>query len=160
MHIGEFAKGNGVTVQTVRFYERSGLLPAPHRKESGYRTYSYEDVRRLSFIKQAKKLGFSLHEIREILRTRERGKCPCTDVIAIGERHLRELEDRMRELTKFRAELSGALRAGKRSGEKTLSADAFCVLIERTMKKPMRRSAQRLSSGHSDGRKGFSGSRT
>jgi MerR family copper efflux transcriptional regulator len=60
MQIGELAQQGGVTVQTVRFYERQGLLPEPRRKDSGYRIYSEEDVRRLAFIRQAKVLGFSL----------------------------------------------------------------------------------------------------
>ena len=62
MQIGELAKSAGVTVQTIRFYERKGLLPSPPRKESGYRIYDEADLRRLQFVRQVKRLGFSLDE--------------------------------------------------------------------------------------------------
>ena len=133
MQIGEIAKRSGVSVQTVRFYERSGLLPEPERRESGYRNYSEQDLRRLRFIRQAKTLGFSLAEIREVLRMREQGQCPCVDVINMAERHLRDVQEQIRRLESFKAELTAALRRWKRSGEKKLSADAFCTLIERAI---------------------------
>lgn len=76
MQIGEFAKHAGVNIQKVRFYERKRLLPAPERKASGYRIYSDEDLHRLRFIRQAKALGFSLDEIREILAMRARAQAP------------------------------------------------------------------------------------
>ena len=119
-------------MQTVRFYEQFGLLPKPPRKESGYRIYSEPDARRLLFIRQAKSLGFSLQEIRDILRTREQGDCPCNEVIGIAKRHLRELERQIQDLSKFRQELHRAVRQWKRSAKK-VSADAICVLIERTL---------------------------
>lgn len=135
MQIGELARRGGVTVQTVRFYERRGLLPPPIRADSGYRIYGEQEVRRLYFIRQAKTLGFTLDEIRDILGMRERGKCPCSDVVAMGERRLRDVARQIRHLSKFRAELASALRTWKRS-EKKLSANAFCPLIERTIKTP------------------------
>lgn len=133
MQIGELAKRGSVNVQTVRFYERNGLLPEPERRDSGYRNYSEQDLHRLRFIRQAKALGFSLTEIREVLQMRERGQCPCLDVISMAERHLRETERQLQELEKFRGELVRALRQWKKSGEEKLSAEAFCTLIERTM---------------------------
>ncbi|PYU33691.1 MAG: hypothetical protein DMG31_08265 [Acidobacteria bacterium] len=133
MLIGQLATRVGVRVQTVRFYEQLGLLPRPQRKESGYRVYAEPDIRRMLFIRQAKSLGFSLQEIRGILRTRQQGDCPCAEVISIARRHLRELEQQIRHLSKFRQELSRAVRKWKRSGKKRISADAICVLIERTL---------------------------
>ncbi len=133
MKIGELAKQAGVNVQTVRFYERQGLLPDPPRRESGYRIYSSGDLHRLRFIRQAKVLGFSLKEIATILRMRERGRCPCGEVTRIGERHLQELGEQIQRLQRFHAELSRAVRAWKRLGEQKVSGDAICVLIERTM---------------------------
>ena len=65
MQIGELASKAGVTVQTVRFYERLRLLPEPQRKQSGYRLYFQHDLKRLLFVRQAKSLGFSLEEIGE-----------------------------------------------------------------------------------------------
>ncbi|MGH9508389.1 MAG: heavy metal-responsive transcriptional regulator [Terriglobales bacterium] len=150
MQIGELAKRGEVSVQTVRFYERSRLLPEPQRRVSGYRNYAEEDVRRLLFIRQAKALGFSLEEIRTILQMRERGLCPCVDVISLAERHLRETERQLRGLERFRSELARALRQWKRSGEERLSADAFCVLIERTMDR--KQEYQRRAARKHDGR--------
>ena len=133
MQIGELAKLSAVTVQTVRFYERLRLLPEPQRKDSGYRVYSEPDLKRLRFVRQAKSLGFSLDEIREILRMRERGHCPCGDVISIAQRHLRTVEQQITQLSKFRDGLNQAVNRWKRSGKQTISADTICVLIERTL---------------------------
>ena len=133
MQIGELAKRSAVTVQTVRFYERLRLLPEPQRKDSGYRVYSEPDLKRLLFVRQAKSLGFSLDEIREILRMRERGHCPCSDVVSIAQRHLRTVEEQISQLSKFRDGLNQAVNRWKRSGKQTISADAICVLIERTL---------------------------
>lgn len=133
MKIGELAKQGGVNVQTVRFYERRGLLRDPVRRKSGYRIYSPDDLHRLRFIRHAKTLGFSLNEIATILQTREKGKCPCSEVTNIAEEHVRDLERQIERLQKFHADLSGAVKTWKRLGEQRVSADAICVLIERTM---------------------------
>lgn len=133
MQIGEMAKQAGVNVQTVRFYERRKLLPAPARTESGYREYGSQELKQLHFIRQAKTLGFSLDEIRDIIRSRGRGECPCTDVITIAERHLHDVTKQIQALQKFKEELSGAVRDWKKAGKQTLSAGAICTLIERTM---------------------------
>jgi DNA-binding transcriptional MerR regulator len=133
MRIGLLAKQVGVNVQTVRFYERRGLLREPTRKESGYRIYGPDDLHRLRFIRHAKTLGFSLNEIATILRMREKGKCPCGEVTKIGERHLQDLAQQIERLHRFQAELSRAVKTWKRLGEQRVSADAICVLIERTM---------------------------
>lgn len=133
MQIGEIAEKGSVSVQTVRFYERQGLLLNPPRKDSGYRLYGEADLRRLLFIRQAKALGFSLQEIKEILRMRERGQCPCGSVLSLAERHLQNVERQLRQLSRFRDELRRAVRQWKRSGDQQLSADAFCTLIENTI---------------------------
>jgi DNA-binding transcriptional MerR regulator len=133
MQIGEVAKKTGVSVQTVRFYERQGLLPNPPRKESGYRLYGEADLKRLLFIRQAKALGFSLDEIRTILHMRSRGQYPCGSVLRLAEEHLGTIEHQLHHLAAFRDELCRAIRKWKQSGRQQLSADAFCVLIENTM---------------------------
>ena len=133
MQIGKLAKTAGVSVQTVRFYERQGLLPDPGRTDSGYRVYTEAHLRQLRFIRQAKALGFSLEEIKGILRMRSRGQCPCGKVISLAENHLRNVEGQIRRLDSFRLQLSQALKQWKRSGARQVSGDAFCVLIERTM---------------------------
>ena len=133
MRIGQLAEQAEVNVQTVRFYERRGLLPEPTRKESGYRIYGSEDVHRLRFIRHAKTLGFSLNEIATILHMREIGKCPCGEVTKIGEKHLRDVGQQIERLRRFQGELSRAVKTWKRLGEQRISADAICVLVERTM---------------------------
>jgi len=134
MQIGQLATQTGVSIQTVRFYERQKLLPEPARTESGYRIYSPEHVKRLRFVLQAKALGFSLAEIREILQMRERGQCPCNDVVGFAEKHLKEIRRQIADLTRFENQLTRSLRQWRGKAERYVSADAICVLIERTMK--------------------------
>ncbi len=78
--IGQVARETGVNVQTVRYYERRGLVPRPPRRASGYRLYSEETVRRISFIRHAKALGFSLDEIAELLSLRSEPGTPCSEI--------------------------------------------------------------------------------
>ena len=68
MQIGQLATQAGVAIDTVRYYERQGLLPPPERRASGYRQYGQPDIARLRFIRRAKELGFSLQEIQDLLR--------------------------------------------------------------------------------------------
>lgn len=142
MQIGELAKQAGVNVQTVRFYERRKLLPDPARTESGYREYGSQELKQLHFIRQAKSLGFSLDEIRDILRSHGRGECPCTDVIAIAERHLKDVSIHIQTLQKFKEELSHAVKDWKKDGKQKLPAGAICTLIERTMETSARRKSK------------------
>jgi len=98
MTIGTIARAAGVGIDTVRFYEREGLLPEPKRRASGYRDYQPATVQRLRFIRRAKELGFSLEEIRELLALsadRERG---VRGVKQRAESRLAEVERRIREL--------------------------------------------------------------
>lgn len=122
-----------MTVQAVRFYEGRGLLPSPPRKDSGYRIYSQGDLRRLQFIRQAKRLGFSLEEIGSVLKMRAGGASLCKEVISIAERHLVETDQQIRHFARFRKELSRILAQWRRSKRRTVSGDAICALIERTI---------------------------
>lgn len=88
---GELAEKADVNVQTVRYYERRGLLPEPPRTESGYRQYGLEDVRRLRFIRRAQELGFTLDEIAGLLDLRVDRREECDAV----ERQAREVVDRV-----------------------------------------------------------------
>src|SRR5690349_19187830 len=104
-NIGKLARAAGVGVDTVRFYERAGLLPEAPRTASGYRTYAAADVGRLRFIRRAKALGFSLEEIAELLRLAQ-GKGGRAAVKALAERRVLDLDRRIRELTTFRDTLA------------------------------------------------------
>jgi DNA-binding transcriptional MerR regulator len=134
MQIGELARRAHVNIQTVRFYERQKLLPQPARKPSGYRIYGEAELRRLLFIRQAKELGFSLEEVREILAMRARGACPCGRVVSLAKRHLESIRETIRKLAGFEKELGRAVRKWKRAGQPRLAANEFCTLIERAMK--------------------------
>ena len=129
LKIGEVSKLSGVGIEALRFYEKSGLLDAPSRTESGYRLYDAGVLERLDFIRRAQTLGFTLEEIRHIVAERRAGRSPCADVREVVRRRLRELDERMAQMRRYRNELAAALaewdEAGERSGH-------VCGLIEAT----------------------------
>ena len=92
LKIGELAKRSGATTKTVRYYELMGLLHEPERTESGYRLYDEEDVERLTFIRKAKSLGFSLTEIGETLKLFDSQQAPCVHVLALLDRKILEID--------------------------------------------------------------------
>lgn len=104
MTIGKLAKVCGVGVETVRFYERQGLIRQPE-KTSGYRIYPEEAIRQIHFIRQAKELGFSLKEIGELLDLRLDGERVCEDVRSLAEGKMAEVERKIRVLQKMRQTL-------------------------------------------------------
>ncbi len=132
MHIGKLASELGISAQAVRFYERAGLLKEPARSESGYRQYGPDDLRRLRFIRHAKQLGFTLTEIGSMLRMHDAGQAPCSEVIAIAERHLQEVETEILRLQRFRRQLSSALADWRKMKPRRVAGNAICELIERT----------------------------
>lgn len=148
MRIGELAKRGGVSVQTVRYYERYGLLRQPEREPSRYRLYCDTDVYRLRFIRQAKALGFTLDEINHILELRKHQACPCGEVRKIGEDHLAELEAHIAELNNFRNQLARAVKQWKNCPDEAPAGDTICILIERTMLR------MKTPRGHEKGVKG------
>ena len=104
--IGELAGAVGVNVQTVRYYERRGLLPKPKRRASGYREYLATDVARLEFIRRAQALGFTLSEIEQLLALRVDPRTTPEDVHRAVEEKIEAVEEKIRDLTR----ISGALR--------------------------------------------------
>jgi DNA-binding transcriptional MerR regulator len=135
MKIGQLADQTGTSVQALRFYERSGLLPKATRTESGYRVYGAPDLRRVELIRQAKRLGFSLDEIKRVLRLRQQGSCPCGEVVQMLEKHLRDADAQIRHLRRFRRELASTLDDWRKSGSEGIPGDVICGLIERTVRK-------------------------
>jgi MerR family copper efflux transcriptional regulator len=105
LSIGQVARRAGVGVETVRFYEREGLLEEPPRRPSGYRQYSEQVVEQLHFIKRAQKLGFSLKEISELLLLRVDTQTSCDEVKQRTEAKLAEVERKMVELQRMRQAL-------------------------------------------------------
>ena len=101
LSIGELARAAGVNVETVRYYERRGLIEEPPRSPSGYRQYSSEDVWRLQFIARAKQLGFTLAEITDIFGEGQ----SAAGVLQAARAKLASVEDRQRELAAQRSRL-------------------------------------------------------
>ena len=105
MTIGKLAKRAGVGVETIRFYERKGLIPEPPRRESGYREYNDETVVRIRFIRGAKNLGFTLKEIDGLLSIRVDPESPCQDVNRRIEAKIGDIDERIQMLERMRATL-------------------------------------------------------
>jgi len=103
--IGQVAKSAGVGTETVRFYERQGLLAEPGRRSSGYRVYDESAVARLQFIRRAKDLGFTLSEIKSLLELRRDPGATAADVRQRARRELGEVEEHIRSLEQIRAAL-------------------------------------------------------
>jgi MerR family Zn(II)-responsive transcriptional regulator of zntA len=130
LSIGKVAAMSGLTPDTIRYYERRGLLPAPARTPAGYRQYSEGVVRRLSLIRNAQKFGFPLSAIAGFLRVREAGGRPCHDVRAAAQRMLEAMELQLAELSSTRTRMRRTLRQWDRTLERTPS-DQQARLLER-----------------------------
>ncbi len=105
MTIGTLARKAGVGVETVRYYERRGLIPEPPRRDSGYREYTSEAISRVHFIRRAKELGFTLKEIHELLTLRVDPTTTCRDVRRRAETKIHDIEEKIRLLGSMRTAL-------------------------------------------------------
>jgi DNA-binding transcriptional MerR regulator len=105
MKVGELAEAVGVAADTVRYYEKAGLLPAPARTPAGYRAYGDWAVDRLRFIQGAQRIGLRLNDIRDLLAVRDTGVCPCEPAEQLLHRRLAELDAEMARLAALRAEM-------------------------------------------------------
>ena len=130
MKIGEIAKQTGLTTKTIRYYELHRLLEEPQRTESGYRLYGPGDVERLEFIKNAKQLGLSLVEIRDILVLHEQKQAPCIHVLALLDQKLEQVDDIMRKLDEFRSELIRLRAESQVRLEQLPEGTSICGIIE------------------------------
>jgi MerR family transcriptional regulator, mercuric resistance operon regulatory protein len=101
LSIGEVAKRSGARIGTIRYYERIRLLPAPPRMANGRRAYSAVDLRMLAFIRRSRELGFSLDEIRALLRLGAPEKGLCRDIRKVAARHLEEVRSRIADLVQI-----------------------------------------------------------
>lgn len=107
--IGKLAKACGVKTDTVRYYERLGLLALPERTESGYRKYNQESINRLNFVRRAQALGFTLEEIMELLELSEKSEADCGDIRECAGQKIKEIEKKILDLKRMKkglAELS------------------------------------------------------
>lgn len=128
--IGELARRTGTKVETIRYYERIGLLPAPARTAGNYRAYDAGHLGRLSFIRRARDLGFPIEQVRDLLGLADQRERPCAAVDAIARQHLAEVDRKIADLTALRDELADDL-AQCRQG-----TVADCRIIEALAPRP------------------------
>ena len=124
MKIGELATATNCHFETIRYYEKVGLLPKPERTASGYRAYRKGDIARVRFITRGRALGFSLDEIRSLLHLSESPDLACAEVDTLARRHLAEVREKLAHLQRMEAELVATVercRGGQR---------ATCAVLE------------------------------
>lgn len=109
MKIGELARATGVRVETIRFYEKQGLLAAPARTSGNYRNYEAAHLDRLSFIRRSRDLGFTLDQVRKLLKLADQRDAPCAEVDAIAAEHVVEIDRKLADLTALRDRLVRSL---------------------------------------------------
>ena len=121
--IGELSRRTGCNIETIRYYERIGLLPAPPRR-GRYRSYGGVDVARLGFVRRARELGFTLDEVRALLGLAAGGQAACAEVRDLAARHLSDVRVRIADLRRMERALTASVRACD-AGD-----DPGCPLIE------------------------------
>jgi Cu(I)-responsive transcriptional regulator len=122
--IGELANATATKVETVRYYEKIGLLPPPARTSANYRAYGSEHLARLSFIRRARDLGFTLEAVRELLTLSDDKSQSCEAVDSIARVHLTEINQKVRDLKSLRSELNRVV------GSCSHGTVADCKIIE------------------------------
>lgn len=132
VHIGQAAKQAGMSVDAIRFYQKLGLIAAIPRSTGGYRLFSCDQIRDLTFVRHAQELGFSLTEIRELLSLRQQQHI-CPEVQTVLERKLNDVRGKIRSLAHLEQELSSALRDCKRElrHKGKVKQDECCPLIDK-----------------------------
>ncbi len=124
MKIGDLAKLTDTRVETIRFYEKEGLLPAPGRSNGNYRIYEQGHLNRLSFIRRSRDLGFTLDQVRKLLRLADDRDAPCGEVDALTAANIADIDRKLADLGALRAEL---IRTLERCRGSTI---ADCRIIE------------------------------
>jgi DNA-binding transcriptional MerR regulator len=111
LRVGELAQAVEVAPDTIRYYERAGLLPPPQRTPGGYRAYDASAIDRVKFIQGAQRLGLRLRDISDLLAIRDTGVCPCEPAEQLLRRRLAELDAKMARLAALRAEMVAMVEA-------------------------------------------------
>jgi Cu(I)-responsive transcriptional regulator len=106
MKIGDIAKRTGLKIETVRFYESEGLIDPPPRSGGNYRLYDQSHLDRLSFIKRSRNLGFTLDQVRDLLRLADDPRGSCAEVDAMAARHIEQIDRKLVELHNLRSEIA------------------------------------------------------
>lgn len=136
MKISEASAVSGCHVETIRYYEREGLMPPPARTAAGYRAYTDEEVQRLRFITRGRELGFSLDAIRSLLALAGDASLTCAEVDRLARQHLAEIRARVRELNRMAHELERTITRceGGGRGQCTI-LDALRTPVNRTVRR-------------------------
>jgi DNA-binding transcriptional MerR regulator len=129
MRIGDLAATTGVSTQTLRFYEREGLIPAPGRQSNGYRVYDDDVASRVGFIRAAQTAGLTLSDIAGVLALREDGQTPCSHVHTLLTDKLDEVRARQQELARLETELVDMLTTSSALDPATCSERSICTVI-------------------------------
>ncbi|HRE35981.1 MAG: transcriptional regulator [Sphingopyxis sp. 65-8] len=106
MKIGELSRATGTNIETIRYYERIGLLPAPARTDANYRSYGDAHRARLRFVRHSRELGFTIDEIRSLLDLSDHPERDCADADRIASAHLEQVEEKIAQLSALRDELT------------------------------------------------------
>jgi Cu(I)-responsive transcriptional regulator len=109
LSIGDLARATGTKVETIRYYERTGLLPPPPRTGGNYRAYGAEHLARLSFVRRARDLGFPIGQVRALLGLADQQERSCEAVDAIAREHLAEVDRKLADLVALRRELASLI---------------------------------------------------
>ena len=132
MRIGDLAHHAGVSVKTIRYYERIGVLAPATREANGYRSYEPEVLDRLAFTRSAQAVGLTLGEIREVIGFRDRGEPPCAHVLNLIEHRSKELTARITELEALRTDLEALSERGRSLDPRACSPSSICHIIQST----------------------------
>jgi|SRR5258708_14849061 DNA-binding transcriptional MerR regulator len=129
MQIGELAQRSGLSVKTLRYYEDIDVLAAPPRTAGGYRDYDDAVLGRLEFVRAAQAVGLTLGEIREVIAFRERGEVPCGHVLDVILHHAGEVDRRIVELQRLRADLDRLARRARTLDPADCPESAVCHVL-------------------------------
>jgi MerR family transcriptional regulator, copper efflux regulator len=130
MRIGEVGAAAGVTTKTLRFYESIGLLPAPDRTPSGYRDYPPEITERIQFIREAQAAGLTLAEVTSVLELKDAGSRTCEHTLALINRHVAEIDDKIEALVDTRQRLADLSRRAMELDPVDCTDPHRCQVIE------------------------------
>ena len=121
--IGAASAMSGVSVDTIRYYERTGVVPRPDRTASGRRTYGADDIARLRFVRRCRSLGFPIPDIRSLLDLAQTSEAPCPETVALGRRHLAEVRRKVDQLAGIERALADML-------DRCHGNDGACLFLE------------------------------
>ena len=128
MKIGQLSEKTNCKIETIRYYERIGLLPEPGRSEGGYRIYNEDHLKRLAFVRRSRELGFTIEEIRGLLNLVDGGEYTCSDIKTITLEHIKSIRQKISDLKKLEKTLSQI--ASQCAGDSTPECPIIDALLE------------------------------